>query len=228
MGFPETFTEKRVRKKKRMPDENCRDEVETDPESKYRRETFIFVIDTAIGAINRRFTAHKAILTDFALLEPERFQNREVCAVSFKKAAQNYGLNDEKLREEYSSFIKNYSKLRNSSEMDSQEIKNKDLKRESFHSTLQLMVRYNLQSAYPELFLLYKILVTLPIGSTNCERAFSKLKIIKNRLRSSMGQDRLSSLMLINVESDILRSIDYTSIINTYASTPLLRKMLLE
>ncbi len=112
--------------------------------------------------------------------------------------------------------------------MDSQEIKNKDLKRESFHSTLPLMVRYNLQSAYPELFLLYKILVTLPIGSTNCERAFSKLKIIKNRLRSSKGQDRLSSLMLINVESDILRSIDYTSIINTYASTPLLRKMLLE
>ena len=110
-----------------MPDENCRDEVETDPESKYRRETFIFVIDTAIGAKNQRFTAHKAILTDFALLYFERFQNREVYAVSFKKAAQNYGLNDEKLREEYSSFIKNCSKLRNSSKMDSQEIKNKDL-----------------------------------------------------------------------------------------------------
>eukprot|EP00794_Sanderia_malayensis_P017877 gene17877-19659_t len=203
----QTFTEKRVRKKKRMPDENY----------------------TAIGAINRRFTAHKAILTDFALLDPKRFQeDMELCAVSFKKAAKNYGLNDEKLREEYSSFIKNYSKLRNSREMDSQEIKNKDLKRESFHSTLQLMVKYNLQSAYPELFLLYKILVTLPIGSTNCERAFSKLKIIKNRLRSSMGQDCLSSLMLINVERDILRSIDYTAIIDTYASTPLLRKMLLE
>ena len=113
--------------------------------------------------------------------------------------------------------------------MDSlKKMENKDLERESFHLTLQVMIKNSLQSAYPELFLLYKILVTLPIGSTNCDLAFSKVKIVKNRLHSSMGQDRLSSLMLINVENDILRSIDYSAIINTNALTPLLRKMLLE
>ena len=42
------------------------------------------------------------------------------------------------------------------------------------------------KSRFPELYTLYKILVTLPIGSTKCERTFSKLKFVKNNLRSSV------------------------------------------
>ena len=56
-----------------MRDEMCRDEVEGNLRSSYRRETFIFAIDTALSSINRQFTSHKAILADFALLDPERF-----------------------------------------------------------------------------------------------------------------------------------------------------------
>ena len=73
-----------------MPYENFTDQVETN--------TFIFVIDKTIGARNRRFTVHKAILTDFAMLDPERFQDRELCAMSFKKAAKNYRINGKNLR----------------------------------------------------------------------------------------------------------------------------------
>ena len=139
-------------------------------------------------------------MTDFDLLNLECFQKtneKQLCTL--KKVAMNHRLEDEKLRAEYSSFFHNYRKLRKAREESNPQPaagESFDIKRDNFRSVLQLMIKYNLQSALPRLFLLYKILVSLPIGSTNCERASSKLKIV------SMGQDSLSSLMIINVESD--------------------------
>lgn len=63
--------------------------------------------------------------------------------MSFKTVAENYCLDDEKLRDEYSYFVNNYSKLRK-------------VREESSPQPID------------GLFLLYKILVILPIGSTNC------------------------------------------------------------
>ena len=176
------------------------DEFEGNRESIYHRDTFIFAVNTAISSMNRRFTSRKAILTDFDLLNLECFQKtneKQLCAL--KKVAKNYRLEDEKLRDEYSSFFNNYRKLRKAREESNPQPaagESFDIKRDNFHSVLQLMIKYNPQSALPGLFLLYKILISLPIGSTNCERASSKLKIV------SMGQDSLSNLMKINIESD--------------------------
>ena len=54
---------------------------------------------------------------------------------------------------------------------------------------------------------------------TNCsaERSFSKLKLIENRLRTSMTQGRLVNLAIMSSESDILREIDFTAIISDFA-----------
>lgn len=57
-----------------------------------------------------------------------------------------------------------------------------------------------------------KISLTLPVGSVSTERSFSKLKIVKNRLRSTMTNARLENLMMISCEYDI--SINYEEIIN--------------
>jgi hypothetical protein len=55
------------------------------------------------------------------------------------------------------------------------------------------------------------------VSSTTPERTFSKLKIIKNRLRTTISQDRLEQLMIISCESDI--NIDYNQVIDEFAST---------
>ena len=47
--------------------------------------------------------------------------------------------------------------------------------------------------------------------------SFSKLKLIKNRLRTTMTNERLSHLILINIEYDILRQIDFTILIKDFA-----------
>jgi hypothetical protein len=70
---------------------------------------------------------------------------------------------------------------------------------------LEFLYKYNLHtSSFTNLYLAYKYIITLSCTQVNCERAFSKLKIIKTRLRSTMKEELLESLMLISVESDVI------------------------
>ncbi|CAI6367069.1 unnamed protein product [Macrosiphum euphorbiae] len=85
--------------------------------------------------------------------------------------------------------------------------------------------RQCLISVFPNVYTILKIGLTLPVTSASPERAFYKLKIVKNRLRSTMGQERLQGLMRITCERDII--INYENIIDTFASkSPHLLKVL--
>ena len=54
---------------------------------------------------------------------------------------------------------------------------------------------------------------------TNCsgERSFSKLKYIKNRLRTTMTNERVTHLSLMSIEYDILRDTDFDDLITDFA-----------
>ncbi|KAL4104928.1 hypothetical protein QTP88_020204 [Uroleucon formosanum] len=54
---------------------------------------------------------------------------------------------------------------------------------------------------YPNLFKLFQ--VALPISFASCERSFSAMRRIKSWTRTTMGQERLSDLSIIHIESDI-------------------------
>jgi len=62
---------------------------------------------------------------------------------------------------------------------------------------------YN-RSVHGNILLFY----TIPVTSAGAERSFSKLKIIKNYLRNTTGQDRLKYLSLIAVEKKAASKLD--------------------
>ncbi|KAG6923009.1 hypothetical protein G0U57_000227 [Chelydra serpentina] len=62
------------------------------------------------------------------------------------------------------------------------------------------------------------ILLTLPVSVASGERSFSILKLLKNYLRSTMSQNRLSGLALISIESTIAKNLDFTESFKDYAS----------
>jgi hypothetical protein len=64
----------------------------------------------------------------------------------------------------------------------------------------------------------YRILLTIPVTVTSAERIFSKLKLIKSYLRSTISQERLSELAILSIERNMLEKIDYKSLINNFAS----------
>ncbi|CAM1321690.1 Uncharacterised protein r2_g3015 [Pycnogonum litorale] len=59
----------------------------------------------------------------------------------------------------------------------------------------------------------------LSLMATNCsgERSFSQLKRIKDVKRSTMCQQRLGTLALLCIESDLLRKIDLQKLVNAFS-----------
>ena len=82
---------------------------------------------------------------------------------------------------------------------------------------LLFLIEKQMAPGLPNLSIRYKIYLTLPVTSANAERSFSKLKIIKSCLHSTMTNERLSSLGLISIERDLAENIDFESTINRFA-----------
>jgi hypothetical protein len=72
----------------------------------------------------------------------------------------------------------------------------------------------------------FYILLTLPVTVAASERSFSKLKLIKNYLRSSMGQTRLSGLAIISIERDRAIKFDTSVVTRNFAESIAPRKNL--
>ena len=55
-----------------------------------------------------------------------------------------------------------------------------------------LIVKHSsIMTSVPDVVTVFKIFLTLPVTVASAERSFSKLKLIKNYMRSTMSQDRL-------------------------------------
>lgn len=79
----------------------------------------------------------------------------------------------------------------------------------------KLIYEYNMYCImYPQLNKAYKYLLTIPLTQVSCERAFSKLKLVKSRIRSSMSNDNLEALLLMQSERELLTVINNETIIN--------------
>ena len=59
--------------------------------------------------------------------------------------------------------------------------------------------------------------LTIPVTVATAERSFSKLKLIKTYLRSSMGQERLSVLPILSIANGRARTLDLSSVVNDFA-----------
>ena len=64
---------------------------------------------------------------------------------------------------------------------------------------VKTMHQNGLHDILPVLYKVASIVATIPATSCSAERSFSALRLIKAFLRSTMGQDRLSSIAVINI-----------------------------
>lgn len=69
-----------------------------------------------------------------------------------------------------------------------------------------------------ELLKIYRLMITVPVTSAGCERTFSKLALIKNKLRTACGEERLERLVMCSVERDIVKAMDMEKVIDRFAS----------
>jgi len=67
-------------------------------------------------------------------------------------------------------------------------------------------------------FKLCQLVATAGYCTSKNEMDFSSLKIIKNWLRTTLGDERLESLMLMHIEKDLTDSMDFTNAVQSWVN----------
>ena len=71
---------------------------------------------------------------------------------------------------------------------------------------------------YHNLCIALRISATLPVTVASAETSFSKLKLLKTYLRSTMAQERLSGLAVISINHEVGGQISYNDVIYDFAA----------
>lgn len=73
-------------------------------------------------------------------------------------------------------------------------------------------------NAFPETLKIITILLTLPVSTASNERFFSSLKLVKTHLRLTMGDERLSDLLVIAVEKETASLINLNQAVDMFGA----------
>ncbi|XP_031329299.1 zinc finger MYM-type protein 1-like [Photinus pyralis] len=83
---------------------------------------------------------------------------------------------------------------------------------------LTFIHQHRLSDSVPNINIMLRIFLTMGVSVATCERSFSKLKLIKNYLRSTMSNLRLNSLAIMSIEHELVDKINFDTIIDDFAS----------
>jgi len=77
-----------------------------------------------------------------------------------------------------------------------------------------------MQCAFPDLVKFCRVVLTIPVSSASAERTFSTMKRVKNYLRSTMSDARLSHLCILSTERGLSGEMlaDPSSVIDGFAN----------
>ena len=201
-------------------DENVIEMNETDEsteEAYFRKHIFYVVLDNVIGQLTVRFSAVKQISDTFSFLWNYQRISKEELECKATKLAEKY-FKDISSKEDLVQEMNHTTMVHNA---------NFDIKQLSALELLNALAEYRLESIFPNLTVSLRMFLTVPTTIASAERSFSKLKLIKNYLTSSMGQDRLINLARLSIESDIARKIDFDDVICSFAKKKIRKATLL-
>ena len=96
----------------------------------------------------------------------------------------------------------------------------------SIQEVLIICEKLDLKNIFPLIYGCLKILGSVPVTTCECERSVSVLRLLKTYLRSTMGQDRFSSLALLYVRRDF--EVDLDKVVDTFATRHARRMQLVD
>ncbi|PWA54105.1 hypothetical protein CTI12_AA326870 [Artemisia annua] len=208
------FTIKRAPCKKKQFDEipDTEREQQSDKEQ-FRTDYFLVIVDMALVQLNSRFEQMKyfesifGFMFDASKLAYLDDANLKECCLNLESALTN----DEDCDIDGKDL---FMELQILQEM----LPNGAYDGDKPWSSIEIMEFTKKMDMFPNILLAYKILLTIPVTVASAERSFSKLKILKSYLRSTMSQERLNGLAILCIESRFLANVDYDKIIDQFAS----------
>ncbi|XP_063775718.1 uncharacterized protein LOC134911440 [Pseudophryne corroboree] len=194
-GVPEFQATKRIRYVKRHFDYESRDDqIATTPKKQFEVEFFITLLDVAIMSVRERFQQLNQHAETWGFLYkitelPNREQLEKHCSdlQLALTTGEDADIEGGPLCDELISIQKFVENMAMPTPL----------------NTLNFIKTSKLEDLYPNTWVSLRILLTTPVSVATGERSFSKLKLIKTYLRSSMSQEMLSSLATLSIENDV-------------------------
>lgn len=175
----------------------------TEKES-FRTGSFIPVIDVLLSEVKRRFSKENCVIM-------KGIQALNPCSAIFYEKdvvfpfASQYNCSTEDLQYEIPQLKRILERKQSSGQ-------------ETPKTLIELTVFLKpFKEVFHQMFKLCKIALALPVSTASCERSFSKLKLIKTALRSTMTDERLSNLGVLSVESRRARAINLDDFVDVFA-----------
>ena len=223
LKFPSIeFEVKRVRRKKRLTMDEGIDERSSSAKENWEIEVFYTAIDSAINVLQEKFRGQRNVLASMSLFQPQGFNTLEttdnkILKQNIEPLMKKYQMDSEIVLKE----LLHFSSLCISYQADIL-----DPKHASFIDTYIFLKSKNLDSVFPELTTIYHILSTIPSSSAECERVFSKMKIIKSRLASRLTDENLNQRIQLATEHELMWNLNKEDIIRKYADSNELKRLL--
>jgi hypothetical protein len=173
----------------------------------FKREYFLIMIDAAFASLTSRFEQMKAFDNVFGFL----FNSGNLKSLDEVDLWSHCKIFAEKFTHENSSDVEIndfYSELK---------VLQVSLPDSSMSATEVLKFVMDAY-CYANVTVAYRILLNVPVTVASAKRSFSKLKLLKNYLRSTMSQERFNGLVMCSIEKDIFDTIDFNTILNDFAS----------
>ncbi|PWA52541.1 hypothetical protein CTI12_AA453750 [Artemisia annua] len=162
----------------------------------YRVDVFIVAIDSQLQELNNIFNESVSELLILSVTMDPRisFNANDICKLVTKYYPLDF---TEQKRIEFRLELQHYEldndpRLKNISSLS------------ELCRALQIMEKSEM---YPLIDRLVRLILTFPVSTATSERAFSKMKLVKTRLRSTMSDDFLKSSMILSIEREIVGTL---------------------
>lgn len=206
----------RVKMRKRQADDSSEPDAHLPGRRRFEVCVFNVIIDRLMAELDRRYEGYNNTLQSFSFLNNLLTTCPEELRLSASKLQKKYDVDlEDDFVEELMQFCEfvvglGIQKVMNTSP--------------SAGDLLQLLRKKNMQTVFPNTDIALRLFLTIPVTNASGERSFSKLSLIKSRLRSTMLQDRLSHLTILSIEHDILWALDFNVTIKEFALRKARRK----
>jgi hypothetical protein len=169
----------------------------------YRRAVWYPMLDQTIEDLHTRFSESSKVAMNIAQLLPEHCNDANAldCAVAaFQKYEDHLAsTSTDACKAEFERWQHWCSRLN---------------REQRSSSTVSAALTLCDETLFPNMRKIFKIFATLPVTTCTAERSFSVLRLIKNHLRSTMGNDRLNGLALLSIHKNV--KLDYDSVVAEY------------
>lgn len=202
---------KRTKKRKRQHGENDT-EVMFNGSNKFKSQTFYVILDVLNSELRKRKNAYTSVYENFNFLFNLPETPDEEIIISVNNIIKTYpeDLDNSFIDEciQFKDFLiavglpdsacdspKNYSE-----------------------KLLNIIVSNNVCSTFPNMETILRIFGSMAVSNCTGERSFSVLKRVKNYLRSSQSDERVSNLAILSIESEMLYRIEDELVIEKFAN----------